>query len=137
MHWLFAVALALDLGSVKSEPNLEKRAELAIEHAHGALTAAREAYNAGDDEKSEAALAEVGQSVELAWDSLVETGKDPRKSSRYKKAELRIRELLRRLEGMKSLVGFAHREQVERVEEQVSGIHDDLIRGIMSKRKKK
>lgn len=137
MQWLWIMALAFDLGSVKTEPNLERRSELAIENAHAALTSAREAYTSGNLEKTQAGLDEVDESVDLAFDSLVDTGKDPRKSSKFKKAELRTRELLRRLEGLRDLVSFADRFLVERVQAHVSEVHDNLLKGIMSKRKKK
>ena len=137
MQWVLILAFAIDLGAVKSEPNLEKRSELAIQNADTAVTTAREAYNGGDLEKAQTALTEVDQSVELAYDSLVDTGKDPRKSSQFKKVELKTRALLRRLEGLRDTFSFSDRPAVERVQTHVSEIHDNLVNGIMSKRKKK
>src|SRR5258708_13395813 len=72
--------LAFDLGSIKNEPNLEKRSELALDYANTALDQAREAYVAGDIAKTEAALGELRESVELAYQSLEGTGKDARRS---------------------------------------------------------
>ena len=101
MHWILLVTLAFDLTAVKSEPNLEKRSELALDHANLALDAARDDYNSGNIDKSQTELEEVRDLVDLAYESLSDTGKDPRRDPKFfKRAELRTRELLRRLEGL-------------------------------------
>jgi hypothetical protein len=137
MTWLVLLILAMDLSSVKSEPNLEHRSELAIANANQALDMARNAYDSGDASKTDVALKEVEESVDLAYDSLAQTGKDPRKSPRYfKKAEMSLRMLLRRLEGVGQNFGLADRPRIEALRNHVSEIHDNLIQGIMSKKKK-
>jgi hypothetical protein len=128
--------LAFDLGSIKNEPNLERRSELALAYANTALDQAREAYDAGDVAKTEAALGELRESVELAYQSLEETGKDARRNPKFfKRAELKTRELMRRLDGLRSTVGFEDRPLVEKVRDRVAEVHDDLLKGIMSKKK--
>ena len=124
-----------DLAAVKSEPNLEKRSERALEHANLALDAARDAYGRGEIEQSKAELEEVGASVDLAYESLQQTGKDPRRNGKFKQAELRTRELLRRLQGFGQTMSFADRDVLDKVRDRVSMVHDDLLDGIMSKRK--
>ncbi|HEY4363854.1 MAG TPA: hypothetical protein VGN17_22995 [Bryobacteraceae bacterium] len=137
MQWVLVLALAFDLAGVKSEPNLEKRSDLALTNANTALDAARDSYNQGEFDKTEVALEEVEQSVDLAYESLSATGKDPRRDPKFfKRAELRTRELLRRLEGLGESVSFSDRGMVERVRERVSAVHDDLINGVLTKRKK-
>jgi hypothetical protein len=128
---------AFDLGSVRSEPNLEHRSELALTNANSALDTVRDAYDSGNSVKVEAALEEVRESVDLAYDALTSTGKDPRKSPKYfKKAEMSIRLLLRRLEGVAQNFSVTDRTAVEHIRDHVSEIHDNLIEGIMSKKKK-
>ena len=137
MQWVLVLALAFDLAGVKSEPNLEKRSELALSNANSALDAARDSYNQGDYGKTKTALEEVEQSVDLAYQSLSATGKDPRRDPKFfKRAELRTRELLRRLQGLGETVSAADREMVEKVRDRVSEVHDDLINGVLTKRKK-
>jgi len=137
MQWVLVLALAFDLAGVKSEPNLEKRSELALTNANSALDAARDSYNQGDFDKTKTELDEVEQSVDLAYQSLSATGKDPRRDPKFfKRAELRTRELLRRLEGLGETVSFADRSMVEKVRDRVSAVHDDLINGVLTKRKK-
>ena len=136
MNLLLIVILAFDLASIKTEPNLEKRSELALDHAGAALDQAREAYNAGDVAKMELALGEVGESVELAYHALTDTGKDARRNPKFfKRAELRTRELMRRLEGIRETVSYQDRGLVEIVRDRVAEVHDDLLKGIMSKKK--
>ena len=136
MQWILVLALALDLTSVKSEPNLQKRSERALDYANSALDAARDAYKDGDAEKAQEQLQEVRESVDLAYQSLSETGKDPRRDPKFfKRAELRTRELLRRLEGLAQTMSFLDRPNVDKVHERVSEVHDNLLNGIMSKKK--
>jgi hypothetical protein len=137
MYLILVLALAFDLTSVTTEPNLEKRSERALDYANLALDAARDHYNAGDYDRSQTDLQEVRDSVELAYQSLSDTGKDPRKDPKFfKRAELRTRELLRRLEGIAPGMSVIDRGSLEKVRERISEVHDNLLNGIMSKRKK-
>ena len=137
MPWLLTLVLAFDLAAVKSEPNLERRSEKALDYAGQAFATARESYSSGDVKKSQDALQEVRQGVDLAYDSLSETGKDARRNPKFfKRAELKTRELLRRLDGMRQAVSIEDRALVESVRDHVSEIHDNLLKGIMSKKKK-
>ena len=135
VQWILAFALAIDLAGVKSEPNLEKRSDRALDNANVALDAARDSYTRGEYDQSQTQLDEVGASVDLAYDSLQQTGKDPRRSGKFKQAEMRIRELLRRLEGLRQMVSFSDRPAVDKLRDHVSSIHDNLLDGIMSRRK--
>jgi hypothetical protein len=137
MTWMVLLLLSFDLSAVKNEPNPEHRSELALSNANTALDAARSAYDSGDTAKAEMDLQEVKQSVDIAYDSLSSTGKDPRRSPKYfKKAEMSIRLLLRRLEGVSQNFSVADRTGIEQIRDHVSEIHDNLIEGIMSKKKK-
>ena len=136
MLWILALALAIDLAGVKAEPNLEKRSERALDYANAALDAARDAYSRSEFEQTQAQLEEVGASVDVAYDALEKTGKDPRRSPKFfKLAEMRTRELLRRIEGLMQTVNYADREAVQKLQERVAAVHDNLLEGIMSKRK--
>ena len=68
---------AADLKQAMAESDLEKRSALALDNAHVALKAAREAYQKGENDRMAAAIDEVERSVDLAYDSLTQTGKDP------------------------------------------------------------
>jgi hypothetical protein len=133
MHLLLILFLAFDLASIKLEPNLERRSELALGNASAAMDVARDA--AGDETKLKPVLQEIRDSVDLAYQSLVDSGKSARRNPKFfKKAELKTRELMRRLEGLAQAVDADDRVLVESVRERVSKVHDDLIQDIMQKK---
>jgi hypothetical protein len=124
------------LDAIKAEPNLEKRSERALDNADREIDSARKAYAAGDLNSTRQALQNVRASVELSYDSLQETGKNPRRSPKYfKRAEVRIREMLRRLRGLEDEFSVEDRAPVQEVEKRLQEIHDDLLTGIMTKKK--
>jgi hypothetical protein len=137
MHWLLLMALAFDLGPAKSEPNLERRSDRALENAGLALTAAVTAYDRGELEQTQMALGELKDSVDLSYQSLVDSGKNPRDSGHVKNAEKATRQLLRRLESFREAVSAADRDLVEAIHTHVSEIHDNLLNDIMGTRKRK
>ena len=133
---LALLLLALgDMAAVKSEPDLERRSELALANADKAIDAAKQAYTAGDDKAEQEALVEVRDSVDVSYDALEHSNKAPRRSKYYKNAELKLRALLRRLNGLRDQVGFESRDAVDAVIKRVEIVHDDLLSAIMSKKK--
>jgi hypothetical protein len=125
-----------DLARVQSEPNLEKRAHLALDNAEDALKHAREDYAKGDDTATNQRLEEVQKSVELADSSLKQTGKNPSRSPKhFKQAELRTRDLLRKLDGFREQMSVADRKMADDVTSTVQKIHDAWLEGIMGKKK--
>ncbi len=58
------------LPEVKSEPNLERRAKLALENADHALSAARAAYAKQDTSSTTASLKELEESIVVAQGAL-------------------------------------------------------------------
>ncbi len=135
MQALLILCLAFDLASIKLEPNLERRSERAVDNASAAMDLARDASAAGDSARIKAALEEVRDSVDLAYQSLVDSGKSARRNPKFfKRAELKTRELMRRLDGLAQSVDSDDRMFVESVRERVSKVHDDLIQDIMQKK---
>lgn len=125
-----------NLARVQSEPNLEKRAHLALDNAEDALKQAREDYAKGDDTATNHRLEEVQRSVELADSSLKQTGKNPSRSPKqFKQAELRTRDLLRKLDGFREQMSVADRKMADDVTSTVQKIHDAWLEGIMGKKK--
>ena len=127
----------VDLASIQQEPNPERRSQLAMDYAGTALDAARSAYQSSDLEKTQTSLTEVGAAVDLAYDSLQQSGKEARRDPKFfKRAELSTRQLLRRIEGLAQSMSFEDRVAAEKIRDRVATIHDDLLQGIMGKRKK-
>ena len=135
---LVAAGLALagsaraDLKQALAEPNLEKRSQLALNNSMAAYKTARAAYEKGENDQVAAGIAEIQESIELAYTSLTQTGKDPRRSPKwFKKAEIDTRDLLRRLDAFEHEMSFSDRDMLEKVKMKVQQVHDDLLVGLM------
>jgi hypothetical protein len=130
---LLLLFFAPDLAPVKSEPDLQKRSELALSNADREIDTARNAYKSGDLGKMSTALDEVRDSVNLCFESLEERHKKARNDKYYKRAELKVRALLRRLKSLSDEVDLDQRKQVEAVHQRLQEVHDQLIAAIMRK----
>ncbi|MBZ5625097.1 MAG: hypothetical protein LAQ69_41295 [Acidobacteriia bacterium] len=127
-----AGSLRADLKRAQAEPNLEKRSQLAMDNAFAAYQVARASYEKGENDPAAAAIAEILESVDLAYASLTQTGKDPRKSSKwFKKAEMQTRDLVRKLDSFQQMMGFTDRPMLDQVKARVQQVHDNLLLGIM------
>lgn len=134
MSRLFATLLlsgalaAADLAAVKAEPNLEKRSEKALVYAGEVLTAMRGELDRNDVEKIKDQLKEFQSAVDLSVDSLAATGKNARKNPKFfKRAELRLRELQRRLETFRRDLSFDDRPVLDGVLSHVGKKIDELV----------
>lgn len=124
-----------DIAAVKAEPDLDRRSELALMNADEKIDQARQAYLSGNEAGEQAAIQEVADSVTLSYDALEQSHEAPRKSKYYKRAELKVSALMRRLSGFRDEVSFDFRPQVEAALKKLSDIHDELLSDIMSKKK--
>lgn len=121
-----------DLKQAQAEPNLEKRSKLAMDNAETAFHAMKGAYEKGDNSQTAAAAAEIQESVELAYTSLTQTGKDPRRSPKwFKRAEIQMRDLLRQLDAFQHDMSFGDRSMLDAVKVSVQQAHDNLLMGLM------
>jgi hypothetical protein len=136
IQMLALLLLALgDIAAVKSEPDLERRSELALANADKDMDAAKQAYSGGDDQAEQQALTELRDLVDVSYDALEHSKQAPRRSKYYKNAELKLTALLRRLNSFRDQVSFESREAVDAVIKRVSDVHDELLAAIMSKKK--
>lgn len=132
-----APAARADLKAALAERDLGKRSKLALDNAADSLKAAREALQHGENEKVTAAAAEIRESVDLAYDSLRSTGKDPRKSPKwFKHAEISTRELLKKLNTLQDDMNFADRPALAELKKRVQQVHDELLVGLMEGKQK-
>lgn len=133
-----AAPAAPDLSKIKAEQNLEKRSKLALENASAELQDARQAYRDGKPEEVKAHIAAIEDSVNLAYESLKETNKDPRRSPKwFKNAEIATRNLARKLDAFQQDMSFEERPQLDGVKTRVQQVHDDLLLGLMEGKKRK
>jgi len=130
--WLHA-----DLKRAMAEPNLEKRSGLALENAAAALKLAHAAYDKGDNDEVAKDAAEVLESVDLAARSLAESGKNPRRSDWFKKAEISTRALARRIQDFQDQMSYFDRPLLDKVKARVQQVHEELLLGVMEGKKKR
>lgn len=136
MTFALVIFLAFaDLAAIKAEPDLNHRSELALMNADEKIDAARQAYQAGDEAAVQAAIQEVSDSVALCYAALEQTHEAPRKNKYYKRAELKVSALMRRLSGFRDEVSYDYRAGVEAALKRLSDIHDELLSDIMSRKK--
>jgi hypothetical protein len=124
--------LHASLKAALAEHDLGRRSKLALDNAGSALKAVREAYQKGDNPEVAEAAREFQESVDLAWDSLESTGKNPRKSPRwFKQAEIETRNLLKKLGTLQDDMGFEDRPVLDKAKARLQKVHDDLLTGLM------
>ena len=128
---LSALCLAAQspLETIKSEPNPGRRAEKALSFAESQFDSAKAAYGKGEVHAGDAALDTMYQALEETVSSLAKA----RKSRLYKRAELRVAYLQRRLAGLLDDLSINDRGWAEQINRQLAGIHDKLLEGAMRK----
>ena len=132
LAWMTSGSRAAEPPQAPAEPNLEKRARLALDESDAAFDAARSHYREGDTGGVESDAARIADSANLALLSLNQTGKDPRKSPHwFKIAEIRMRGLLRKLETLEREMDFADRPMIEKAKTEVERVHDKLLLGLL------
>ncbi len=125
------------LAAIQAEPRLERRAREALSYARKSVNLVVKAYHGGDAKKGQELLAEIQQAVELAKEALDETGKNPLKSPKeFKHAEISTRRLLGELQEIERELNYDERDKLFAVEQRVSEINQELLLGIMTKKKK-
>jgi hypothetical protein len=119
--WILALAtccaaLSADLESVRAQPNLEKRSELALVYADSALAEAKTAWRQGEMKEFSVKLDDVRDAVVLSLDSLQKTGRPPNKSFAEE-------------------VSLDDRPAVQKVNERVQAVHEEFLLGVLSRKK--
>jgi hypothetical protein len=129
------MGLKADWAKVMAEPNLERRSELALRVANQEIETARTAYSDDKMDEFRRLVGEVGKLVELSYKSLQDTGKRARRSPKwFKRAELSLRSLLRRVDGLEKDVSAEDREIVAEMHRRVETVHQQLLHDIMTKK---
>ncbi len=117
--------------SWQSERNLHKRVEKGLEVAEAQLDEARKIYRDGDPYKAQDQLEVSLDTAMEAYQMIVDSGEDMRRrAGRFKKIEIQIRGLLRKLEDHEKQVVVLDRGPVERTRQTVSNMQDNLLRSM-------
>lgn len=132
-----AAAPPQSLEDAVREPDLEKRAGLALDYARAAVAHMVKAYVDGEPAEAKQILAKIVEAAELARESLGETGKHARsKPKHFKKAEIDTRKLIRDLEAAKRDLTFVERPDLDPAIEKIEAINRQLLFAIMESKKK-
>jgi hypothetical protein len=122
--------------AVLAEHDLQKRSDLALQEADEQISAASKAYSpSGGLKDFEMHLAAVGELAQISLKSLHDSGKRARKQPKYfKRAELKLRTLLRRLDTLEKEVLVDDRPPVARTKNLLTEVHEQILQDIMSKK---
>ncbi len=133
MMWKKLFTMGLLVTSLLCYANREsdpaKQAEAALTGAEQSFDAAREAYEKGNIEKGDAALEQMTKNL----DTCVELLDSAHKSRHYKKAELRVAMLQRRMSDLLNDIPLQQRGWAEQTSRKLDEIHDKLLAGVMAK----
>jgi polyhydroxyalkanoate synthesis regulator phasin len=117
------------LSELKAEHDPAKRSEMALNFAENAFDNARAFYVKGEIDKGDAQLEDMTNVLNECVVSLAEA----HKGKFYKKAELKVAYLLRRMEGLMDDIDLPQRGWAEQSERKVEEIHDKILDGVMRK----
>jgi hypothetical protein len=114
---------------LKAEHDPAKRSELALSFADEAFDNARAFYDKGEIEKGDSQLEYMTNALNECVNSL-ETA---HKAKFYKKAELKVAFLQRRMQGLLDDISLQRRGWAEFTQRKLDEIHDKLLEGVMRK----
>lgn len=117
------------LSELQAEHNPVKRSNKALVLADMAFDNARDYYNKGEVNKGDAALENMTSALNACLQSLATA----HKARFYKKAELKVSYLQRRMEGLLYDLDVQQRGWAEQTQRRLDQIHDKLLSGVMRK----
>jgi len=122
--------------SILEERDLEKRSELALKEADDQISEAAKSYKSAPEMKEfQAHLDSIGELAQFSLKSLQDSGKRAGRRPKYfKRAEMKLRSLLRRLDTLEMDVSAEDRPPVEKIKLAVAEAHEQVLQDIMSKR---
>jgi hypothetical protein len=112
-----------------TDRDASKRAETELSKAETAFDDARDAYHIGNIDKGDADLDGMTKALHLCVDSL----EAAHKARYYKKAELRVANLQRRMATLLDDIDLPRRGWAEQTNRELETIHDKLLAGVMRK----
>ena len=139
MNWtLFLLSVITGVGpallhaeSWQAERNLHKRVEKGLEVAESQLDEARQIYRNENPYKAQTHLELSLDTAMEAYQMIVDSGEDMRKrAGRYKKIEIQLRGIYRKLQDHEAQVDILDRGPVERTRQTISNMQDALLESL-------
>jgi hypothetical protein len=126
----FSIAQAQSfIEELNAEHDPARRSEKALVFADTAFDNARDYYNKGEIQKGDAQLEDMTNALNECVTSLAAA----RKAKFYKKAELKVAYLQRRMQGLLDDIELQRRGWAEYTQRKLDEIHDKLLDGVMRK----
>lgn len=117
------------LAELKTEHDPARRSEKALSLADSAFDDARDSYNRGAVNKGDASL----DDMTTALNACIESVEQAHKAKFYKRAELRVALLQRRMATLLEDIDLPQRGWAEQTSRELDKIHDKLLYGVMEK----
>jgi DNA gyrase/topoisomerase IV subunit B len=117
------------MATINQEHDPGKRSELALSMADESFDDARGYYDKGAIDKGDAALDNMTHALDVCVQSLAVSNK----TRLYKKAELKVAYLQRRMSNLVSDLSVSERGWAEQTKRKLEEIHDKLLDGVMRK----
>jgi hypothetical protein len=113
----------------------EKVYQASLDKAYNSIDSARAANEAGRYQEAIQIVESVAEDVESALATLEAMPKPAYKNHKnYKRAEIRTREILRRLDTFINDCAIDEREAMQPHRARINKVHDKLLAGVMSKK---
>jgi len=125
----FSASAQSFLAELKLEHDPAKRLELALSFADEAFDSAKTNYHKGETHLGDVAL----ENMTSALNACVESVNAANKAKFYKKAEMKVAMLQRRLSGLMDDISLTERGWAEQTSRRVEEIHGKLLDGVMRK----
>jgi len=117
------------LTELQSEHNPIKRSNMALTFANSAFENAHDFYGKGEFDQGDAQLENMTKALNECVASLAIA----RKARLYKKAEMNVADLQRRMQGLLDDIQLQRRGWAEQTARRLDEIHDKLLEGVMRK----
>jgi phosphoheptose isomerase len=117
------------LAELKLEHDPARRSEMALSFADTSFGTAKDMYHNGEVHKGDEELDNMTSALNACVDSLAVANK----AKFYKKAEMKVAALQRRLSDLVSDLGIQERGWAEQTNRHLEEIHDKLLNGVMRK----
>jgi DNA gyrase/topoisomerase IV subunit B len=117
------------VATINQEHDPAKRSELALALADESFDNARGYYDKGAIDKGDTALENMTNALDVCVKSLEISNK----ARLYKRAELKVAYLQRRMSGLVADLGVSERGWAEQTKRKLEEIHDKILDGVMRK----
>ncbi len=117
------------LAELKMERDPGKRAEMALSFADESFDSAKTNYHNGEIHQGDISLENMTKALNACVDSVAQANK----AKFYKKAEMKVALLQRRLSGLMDDLSITERGWAEETARRVEEIHGKLLDGVMRK----